>query len=242
MWIKICGVTRAEDAATVVHSGANAIGLNFFPDSKRFVSIPTARTLVQTARRTAADLPIVDLVGVFVNTTCDTVQRTVQEVGLSVIQVHGDETAEQVAAIHRLCPEIPIIRALRVDPKDIRFTLHMIDRLSAVVTLAAILLDAFVPGEFGGTGNTVDLSILEHCSSRQTPPLILAGGLNPGNVASVAGRPMVWGVDTASGVETSPGIKDSARVYEFVNAARAAASESDGLNHNVRIGRPTPIL
>lgn len=242
MWIKICGVTRAEDAATVGHSGADAMGLNFFPDSKRFVSISTARVLAEAARRTAVDLPIVDLVGVFVNAKGDAIRKTVQEVGLSVIQIHGDETAEQVAEIHRLCPDIPIVRAFRVNPKDAGHTLHEIDRLSAVVPLAAILLDAFVPGEFGGTGTTVDLSILELYGLQPRPPLILAGGLTPGNVAFVAGRATVWGIDTASGVESSPGIKDSARVYEFVNAARAAASDSGGLIHNVRIGKPASIL
>ena len=242
MWIKICGVTRAEDAAIVVHSGADAIGFNFFPGSKRFVSIPTARALADAARRSAVDLPLVDLVGVFVNADADAIRTAIQQVGLSVIQVHGDETTEQIAAIHRHCPGIPLIRALRVDPKDIERTLHEIDRLSAVVPLAAILLDAFVPGEFGGTGATIDLSILERCSSQQTPPLILAGGLTRQNVASVARRSTVWGIDTASGVESSPGIKDSARVYEFVNAARAAASDSGGLIHNVRIGKPASIL
>ncbi len=242
MWIKICGVTRAEDAATVVHSGADAIGFNFFPESKRFVSIATARALAETARRSAVDLPLVDLVGVFVNADGDAIRKTVQEVGLSVIQVHGDESVEHITEIHRLCPEVPIVRAFRVDPNDTERILYDIDRLSAAVPLAAILLDAFVPGEFGGTGITVDLSILESRTLQQRPPLILAGGLTPKNVACVIKRSMVWGIDTASGVESSPGIKDSTRVYEFVNAARAATSDSGCLIHNVRIGKPPSMI
>jgi len=241
VWIKICGVTRAEDAATVIHSGADAIGFNFFPDSKRFVSIPIACAMAETARRSAVDLPLVDLVGVFVNAEADAIRAAVQNVGLSVIQIHGDESVEHVPEIHRLCPVVPLVRAFRVDPENAERTLNDIDRLSAQVPLAAILLDAFVPGEFGGTGTTIDLSILESYTVQQRPPLILAGGLTPKNVALVVDRPMVWGIDTASGVESSPGIKDSARVYEFVNAVRAAASDSRRLIHNVRIGKPPSI-
>ncbi|MEJ7595447.1 MAG: phosphoribosylanthranilate isomerase [Planctomycetaceae bacterium] len=162
--------------------------------------------------------------------------------GLECDSGHGDESVEHVTEIHRLCPDVPIVRAFRVDPNDTERTLHDIDRLSAVVPLAGILLDAFVPGEFGGTGTTVDLRILESRTLQQRPPLILAGGLTPKNVASVIQRSMVWGVDTASGVESSPGIKDSTRVYEFVNAARAAASDSGCLIHNVRIGKPPSIV
>lgn len=242
MWIKICGVTRNEDVATVVHSGADAIGFNFFPESRRFVSIPTARALAETARRSAVDVPLADLVGVFVNAEAITVRNTVQEVGLNVIQVHGDETVEHVAEIRQLCPHVPIIRAFRVDPKDTKRIMNDIDQLSAQVPLAAILLDAFVPGEFGGTGVTVDLSIVEICDLQQRPPIILAGGLTPKNVASVAGCPKVWGIDTASGVELSPGIKDSARVYEFVKAARAATTDSGCLNRNLRIGKPPSMI
>ena len=238
MWIKICGVTRAEDAATVIHSGADAIGFNFFPDSRRFVSIPIACVLAETARQSAIHLPVVDLVGVFVNADAAAIRTAVQKVGLSVIQIHGDESVEHVTEIHRLCPDVPIVRAFRVDPNSAEHTLNDIDRLSAQVPLAAILLDAFVPGEFGGTGTTVNLSILECYTLQQRPPLILAGGLTPKNVALVVDRPIVWGIDSASGVESSPGIKDATRVYEFVNAARAAASDSERMIHNVRIGRP----
>ena len=221
MWIKICGVTRIEDVSAVLNSGADAIGFNFFPGSKRFVSIATACILVEAARHVAGDVPLVDLVGVFVNAEAEAVRRTVLNVGLNVIQIHGDETAEQVVEIHRLLPDTPLIRAFRVDPISTERTLIDIDRVSELVPLAAILLDTFVPGEFGGTGVTLDRRVLDGYALKQRPQLILAGGLTPENVAAFADHAAVWGIDTASGVEVSPGKKDADRVYEFARAARA---------------------
>ena len=227
MWIKICGVTRTEDVLAVVHSGADAIGFNFFPQSKRFVPVATARTLAIAARQTSKDNPPVDLVGVFVNATADTVQETVEAVGLNAIQLHGDETPEQVATILRRCPSLRIIRAFRVDPQNPELTLTETDRLTAIAPVSAILLDAFVPGEFGGTGTVVDLSILPAYFAQPRPPLILAGGLTATNVASIAVHPSVWGADTASGVESSPGIKDPTLIEEFIQASRAVSRVSD---------------
>ena len=227
MWIKICGVTRTEDVLAVIQSGADAIGFNFFPQSKRFVSIATARLLAETARQATIDSPCVDLVGVFVNANADTVKETAESVGMNAIQLHGDESPEQVAAIHDLCPALPLIRAFRVDPKNPELALRDIDRLTALVPISAILLDAFVPGEFGGTGTAVDLSILPAYFAQPRPPLILAGGLTPTNVASIAAQRAVWGIDTASGVELSPGIKDQNRIVQFVKATRSAGIISD---------------
>ena len=209
MWIKICGVSRAEDVSAVLHAGADAIGFNFFPASKRYVSVPVARRLIGLAQSTATDVPPIDFVGVFVNSVAGVIRDTVNDVGLSVIQIHGEETDEQVVEIHCLCPDIPLVRAFRADPKDMNRILADIDRLSALVPLAAVLLDAFVPGEFGGTGKTVDLNAIQSYFLQPRPPLILAGGLTPENVAEAAGHSNVWGIDTASGVESSPGIKDA---------------------------------
>jgi phosphoribosylanthranilate isomerase len=224
MWIKICGVTRAEDVSTVACSGANAIGFNFFAGSKRYVSIEHARSLIQVAKNNAGDTPPLDLVGVFVNSEAQDVQTTVKETGVSVIQIHGDETEEQIAEIHRLCPDIPLVRAVRVHSKNLERTLEEIDRLCAMVPLAAILLDAFVPGEFGGTGKSLDLSVLQTYAAQLRPRLILAGGLTPENSAKMTLHPIVWGADTASGVESSPGIKDAIRVRKFVDNVRQATS------------------
>ncbi len=237
MWIKICGVTRTKDVLAVIHSGADAIGFNFFPQSKRFVSIATARTLAIAARQTSKDSAPVDLVGVFVNAMADTVKETVESVGLNAIQLHGDETPEHVAIIHDHCPALPIVRAFRVHPKNPEHTLTQIDALASSFQVSAILLDAFVPGEFGGTGAVVDLSILPIYFEKPRPPLILAGGLTPANVASVASRAKVWGIDTASGVESSPGIKDQTMIDELVKAARGVLN-SDPMDLCVRIDRP----
>lgn len=235
MWIKICGVTRTEDAAAVADSGADAIGFNFYSNSKRYVSIPTACALADAARRSSTDAPCIDLVGVFVNAEPDAVRMAVHEVGLNAIQVHGNETAEHIAAIHRLCPDIPIVRAIRVNANEVERTLNDLDLLSAAVSLNAILLDTFVPGEFGGTGVTLNHSILERCAQHLNRPLILAGGLTSQNVALAIDRLKIWGIDTASGVESAPGIKDSTRILEFVRSARAATLSSDGRSDSVRI-------
>ena len=175
------------------------------------------------------------------NADAETVRSAVQNVGLNVIQIHGNETAEQIAEIHRLCPGTPVIRAFRVDPQNMERTLIDVDRLTEIVPLAAALLDAFVPGEFGGTGVTIDPAILQQYAMRQRPRLILSGGLNPDNVASLADHAAVWGIDTASGVESSAGIKEAARVCKFVNAARALEGVTGGSPHGVRIGISPPV-
>jgi phosphoribosylanthranilate isomerase len=236
MWIKICGVTRTEDVVSVVNSGADAIGFNFYSRSKRFVSISTASALADAARQMPTDATVVDLIGVFVNSEPDIIRKTTNEVGLNAIQIHGDESVEHISQIHDLCPEIPIIRAIRVGESNIERVLNEIDLLSVTVPLTAILLDALIPGEFGGTGTTINLSILHRFSSHQDLPLILAGGLTPRNVARSIDQLAIWGIDTASGVELSPGIKDSTLVSEFVCAARAASAASGGQFCNSRIG------
>ncbi|MEZ6033006.1 MAG: phosphoribosylanthranilate isomerase [Planctomycetaceae bacterium] len=236
MWIKICGVTRAEDVAAIVRSGADAIGFNFYPGSRRYISIAAARKLVAATRLARTDAPPVDRVGVFVNADAEVIHRTIQETELNVLQIHGDETIEQIAEIHRRCPETAVIRAFRVAPQNIEKTLEEIDRLTLSVPLAAVLLDALVPGEFGGTGITVDPLVLQRYSMQQRPGLILAGGLNPKNVSSATEHVAVWGIDTASGVESAAGIKDAAMVDQFIRAARAAEIADNHLTQPIRIG------
>ncbi len=239
MWIKICGVTRVEDVAAVVRSGADAIGFNFFPGSKRYISIAAAQKLVAATRLAEIDTPPVDRVGVFVNANAEVIHRTIQETGLNVLQIHGDETIEQIAEIHRRCPETAVIRAFRVAPGNIENTLDEIDKLTQIVPLAAVLLDAFVPGEFGGTGIAVDPMVLQRYLMQPRPGLILAGGLNPENVASATEHVAVWGIDTASGVESAAGIKDAAIVHRFIRAARAAEIAGNRLTQRIRIGGST---
>ncbi len=224
MWIKICGVTRDDDVSKVTCSGADAIGFNFFPGSKRFVSNERALGLIQVAKRIIGDSSPLDLVGVFVNSDAQAVKTTVLKTGINVIQIHGDETVEQISEIHRLCPDIPLIRALRVHSENSERLLEETDCLNAQVPLAAILLDTFVPGEFGGTGKPLDLRILQTYATKLRPRLILAGGLTPENAAKITSHSIVWGIDTASGVESCPGIKDAVRVRNFVDNVRRATS------------------
>lgn len=227
MWIKICGVTRDEDVSTVTNSGVDAIGFNFFPDSKRFVSNERARGLIQLAKQFSGDASPPDFVGVFVNSKAQTIKTAVLETGINVIQIHGDETVQQIAEIHQLCPDIPLIRALRVNTENSERLLEETDFLHAEVPLAAILLDPFVPGEFGGTGKHLDLSILQAYATKPRPHLILAGGLTPENAPRIGSHAIVWGIDTASGVESSPGIKDAVRVHSFVTNVRRATTQKN---------------
>lgn len=236
MWIKICGVTREVDVSTVVRAGADAIGFNFFHGSKRSVSNARANDLIQMTKRNPGNAAPLDLVGVFVNSDAQTIKSAVEETGINVIQIHGDETVEQIAEIHRLCPDIPLIRALRLHSENAERQLEEIDNMLASIPFAAILLDTFVPGEFGGTGKTLDGRILQRYMSKSRPRLILAGGLTPENVTSVQSHPVVWGIDTASGVESSPGAKDAVRVFNFIKNARQANSVD---RHVCRIGSPS---
>lgn len=233
MWIKICGVTRDVDVSTVAGAGADAIGFNFFPGSKRFISNRRARDLIQLANRITENNSPLDLVGVFVNSDAQVVRTTVLETGINVIQIHGDETAAQLAEIHRICPNIPLIRAIRVHSENAEKSLEEAERLLTHVPLAAILVDTFLPGEFGGTGKLIDLSILQIYAAKLRPRLILAGGLTPENVTKMTSHSIVWGIDTASGVESSPGIKDAVRVRSFVDNVRKANSIENGIS---RIG------
>lgn len=226
MWVKICGITRNEDAEAAFTAGADAIGLNFFPGSKRFVSVPVAAQITAALHATAAQDPeqsIPETIGVFVNADLDTVTATARSAGLSGIQFHGDEHPSLIEACMAQLPGLKVIRAFRVSAERLDATLAEIDLLSARLPLHAVLLDAFVAGEYGGTGHQVDAGLLSAYCSGPRPRLLLAGGLTPENIGAAVTAVGPWGVDTASGVECSPGIKDPRRIREFVRGARAAA-------------------
>ena len=212
MWIKICGITSTENAQMVANSGVDAIGLNFFPRSKRFVSTVDAAALRQAAIN-------VEAVGVFVNHSPTDIAEIVQAVQLTAVQFHGDETAETIREFHGMSPETEIIRAVRIgsdSPDRLRTVTDSLKDLH--VPLKAVLVDAYVPGEYGGTGERVEPAWLKERD--ESVPLILAGGLKPENVSEAIATIEPWGVDTASGVETAPGIKDLTKVATFVRAAR----------------------
>lgn len=214
MWIKICGITTPEDAVMVAEAGADAIGLNFFEKSKRFVAPDAAREIRDTVPEK------VDVVGVFVNSPAQHVAQVVDAVGLTTVQFHGDESVEDIVQLHRLTPGVKIIRAFRVGVSGTGEVTASLDKLSDVgVPLTAVLTDAHVVGEYGGTGKMIDPSLLQQRPQRW-PNLILAGGLTPETVGAAIEKVQPWGVDTASGVESAPGVKSPERVLRFINMAQ----------------------
>jgi phosphoribosylanthranilate isomerase len=202
--IKICGITTAEDAAMVARAGADAIGVNLWPGSKRFVGDAAADVL--------AAIPAGVLkFGIFVNASAKEVADRAALLGLDRVQLHGDERPEDFGSL----PSAVVVRAIRV--RD-ALSLLEVDRWRADL----FLYDAFVDG-FGGAGVQAPWTTVAAAASAGRP-FLLAGGLDPGNVAQAIAATRPAGVDVASGVESAPGRKDPARVAAFVAAARAAAA------------------
>jgi len=238
MWIKFCGATRTEDAVAVVQSGADALGLNFFPGSKRFVPPDHARKLAAAARAasSSADDPASSpqqpagclLVGVFVNADPVQIRDTVDIVGLDAVQLHGDETPDTVLEVRRLLPRTLLIRALRASVQRQPELLAEIEQLQRSGAVDALLLDAFVPGNFGGTGARLEASVFMTCQQKTSLPLILAGGLDPDNVAAAIRTLQPFGVDAAGGIEHQPGHKNIKKMRAFVISARAEGKSVAG--------------
>jgi phosphoribosylanthranilate isomerase len=199
--VKICGVTRAEDAEAAAAAGADLVGLNFWPRSRRHVSVAQALEI-------AAALPgDVKKVGVFVNQPAPLVLDVAARVGLDLIQLHGDEDSAYASALGRA-----YVRALRVGRSaDLRAAADF-------AAAAFLLLDAPSSG-YGGSGTTFDWALAEE--ARQSGlRFLLAGGLGPDNVAGAVRQVRPLGVDVAGGVESAPGIKDHALMRRFVDAAK----------------------
>jgi len=211
--IKICGVTTAADAHAAAEAGADAIGLNFYRHSQRCLSTSAAKEVA------GAVPPGICKVGVFVNSPSDEICRIFDDLGLDFVQLHGDEPPEMLAQLGGR----PVIRAFRVgdDTAPPRAYLERCRELGRLPQ--AVLLDAYQPGHYGGTG-----SVLKWDALRSQPditlglPLILAGGLTPANVDRGIRAVRPQAVDVASGVEKRPGEKDTALVAAFIHAARAA--------------------
>jgi phosphoribosylanthranilate isomerase len=213
MRIKICGLTRVDDALMVAEAGANWIGLNFYPPSPRFIEPAIAREIVRALPESATP------VGLFVNSPPDEIADLSARLGLEIIQLHGQEPPEDLRKLSHLT----IIRAFRLH--DVHSIDEMITYLKRAAELGrmpdAILVDGFVADSPGGTG----VAIAEHLLGLlpSVPRLILAGGLNPGNVADRVRKVRPWMVDVASGVESTPGRKDPAKVKAFIESAHGVA-------------------
>lgn len=201
--VKICGITRPEDAEAAVRAGADWLGLNFWPRSRRHVT-------VERAIEIAAVIPgDVRRVGVFVNAPRPLVEDVAARVGLDLLQFHGDEDPEYLRAFAGRH-----VRALRVRAAE---DLRRIERCDAT---DLVLLDAASEG-YGGSGQVFDWS-LARAAKAYGKRIVLAGGLTPENVAGAVRDVRPYGVDVASGVERAPGIKDEERMRRFVEAARGA--------------------
>lgn len=212
--VKICGVTTPDDADSCVEAGADAIGLNFYPPSPRYVPRDVARAV---ARRIP---PTVSKVGVFVNAPLEEVRKTCDDVGLDAVQLHGDESPQMVSQLaeYRL---IKAFRCARPDPEQV--SQYLLACAALAGRLEAVLIDACRSGSYGGTGQVAEWSLVRQLRALPiSVPVILAGGLRPENVAAAIEATRPAAVDTASGVESGPGRKDPARVREFVRRAREA--------------------
>lgn len=200
---KICGITRIEDALLAAEAGADAIGLVFYARSPRAVDVRRARAIV------AALPPFVTSVGLFVNASRCELNEILDAVPLDLLQFHGDERAADCEGYHR-----PYLKALRV-----RHGEDVAARCAEYPSAAGILLDTFVPGVPGGTGESFDWSLVP---AEPGCPIVLAGGLNAGNVGAAIAQVRPWAVDVSGGVEAAPGIKDAGKVRAFLAAVRGA--------------------
>jgi phosphoribosylanthranilate isomerase len=200
--VKICGITRPADARLAAESGADAIGLVFYPPSPRFLSVERALEI-----RDALP-PFLQTVALFVNADAAQVAQVIGRVHPAMLQFHGDETPE-------FCTQfgLPFVKACRVRPG-----IDALDYLRPYSRAAAWLVDSFVP-EYGGVGESFDWSLIP---AERARPLILSGGLHGANVGRAIRAVRPWGVDVSSGVESAKGVKDAAKMAAFVAEVRNA--------------------
>lgn len=197
--VKICGITRVEDALAAVNAGADAIGLVFYAQSPRFVTNEQAQKIV------AAIPPFVSVVGLFVNAPKAEIESILSIVRLDILQFHGDETPSDCEQI-----KLPYYKAIRVKA-DTNLLQCAIEFNSA----KALLLDTYSELAIGGTGQTFDWNLIP---KKLTKPVILAGGLTAGNIGLAINRVQPYAVDVSGGVEQSKGIKDAAKIAAFMRA------------------------
>jgi phosphoribosylanthranilate isomerase len=209
MKVKICGLTCLEDALAAIDAGADLLGFNFYPPSPRYLSIPTCARLSQEIERRA---PQILRVGVFVNTPPVQVLRILEQCDLHLAQLSGDELPEDLALLDGRG-----FKALRPAGQQVA-----LQRAADYARQAfpALLVDHASRDVYGGSGQKADWGIAHSLAEHY--PILLAGGLNPENVAQALEAVHPWGVDVASGVESEPGVKDPAKMRKFVLAAEQA--------------------
>ncbi len=209
--VKVCGITRPQDALDAAQAGADAIGLVFYSKSPRAVTM-------QEANRILASLPpYVTSVGLFVNAAAEEIRNVLANVPIDVLQFHGDEEPGFCASFHR-----PYVKAIRV-----RAEMDLASSIRTYDSAQGILLDAWHESLLGGTGETFDWSIIDSFADnlRINNRMVLAGGLKAANVAQAIRMTRPWAVDVSSGVESAPGIKSADLTRQFIKAAHSACQE-----------------
>ena len=199
--VKVCGITRNEDALAAVQCGADAIGFVFWPHSTRYIDVDSVRRIVEVIP------PFVCTVGVYVDPDAAWVEETARAAKLNLLQFHGDESPE-------FCNQFsqPYIKAIRVKPDT-----DLLQYAERYKTARGLLLDTYAANMPGGTGHVFDWQLIP----QQLPlPLILSGGLNPDNVANAIKQTKPWAVDVSSGVEASKGIKDKKKIIAFMQGVK----------------------
>lgn len=202
--VKICGITRPEDALEAILHGADAIGLVFYPQSPRYVTPLQAAEIVKKVPA------FITVVGLFVNAEASEISDILSAVHLDLLQFHGDETPMQCRQFSR-----PYMKAIRVK-SDTNLVQYAADYADA----KALLLDAFAEGVPGGTGQVFDWNLIP---SNLSVPVVLAGGLNADNVTQAIQKVRPYAVDVSGGVEASKGIKDAAKISAFMRGVSNAA-------------------
>jgi len=199
-----------NDALAAVDAGADLLGFNFYPKSPRYIDVGTCRNIMSVMQKYGH----ITYVGLFVNASVAEVRTTIETCGLSLAQLHGDETSEMLDALNGKA-----FKAFRGVPQSI----NGFARSDA----PELLVDAAVKGAYGGTGVIADWSAAAELAKQYS--MLLAGGLTPDNVADAVRQVNPWGVDVASGVESSPGQKDPSKMKAFVQAVRSAARDTVAL-------------
>ena len=200
--VKICGITRLEDALFAVNAGADALGFVFYESSARHVSAAQAAAICRVLP------PFVTRVGLFVNASVDFVQNILQTVQLDLLQFHGDETPPYCAQFGKA-----YLKAVRVTAAT-----DLLKYAADFAAASGLLLDAYVPGVPGGTGEAFDWKLIP---ANLPKPVVLSGGLTPENVTDAIQQTRPWAVDVSSGVESAKGIKDQQKIAQFIANAKA---------------------
>lgn len=230
MQVKICGLTKIEDALAAVDAGADFLGFNFYPKSPRYLTPEKCADLQSAIKNQQSKIKTV---GIFVNESVETIAHILELCGLDLAQLHGEETPEIVAALRgrafkafrgtgqrhaEYAAASPLFLQGR-PPKGGQWA-------GGEDNAPAFLVDAYSSTHYGGTGHTADWRAAQPLAAQY--PLFLAGGLTPENVADAIQQVQPWGVDVASGVESAPGVKDKAKVKLFVEKAKEAGERVGG--------------